>query len=256
MAKLIKNFRFSDGLIVFLIVINILPVLAPILQYHGFIFPAKLIYFVYSFFCHQIHWRSLHVYDHQCAWCARDMAIWGAFLLVAVWVKFYQLKGLRWYYIVPFAMPIALDGGLQTIATAFGLSNGEAFYVSTNLKRLLTGSIFGIGLGLTVLPIITSLEYKSLQQRFRLPLLKHSLHQLAIIPLALSIMFICYLAFIQIWDLTSNNYEPSNALDSAVKLPPEQSEWFIRRQTAVCPVDIALQTGNSPTDSLALDCFF
>ncbi len=141
-------------LLVALIFLNILPWLAPVFLQLGWEKPAKAIYFVYSFFCHQLAWRSLHIYNHQCAWCARDTAIWGAFLAVALLVKFKGLKGFKWYWMIPFAIPMAMDGGIQTVATLGGFLKNDFLYVSTNLLRTLTGAIFGTGLGMTMLPYL------------------------------------------------------------------------------------------------------
>lgn len=137
-----------------IILLNIFPWLAPIFMHLGWEQPAKAIYFVYSFMCHQLAWRSLHIYDHQCAWCARDTAIWGAFLTVALLVKFKGLKGFKWYWMIPFAIPMAMDGGIQTLATITGIVKNNAGYMSTSLMRTITGAIFGTGLGMTILPLL------------------------------------------------------------------------------------------------------
>ena len=139
--------------LVCLVLLNVVPWLAPLFVYWGWHGPAKVIYRIYSFFCHQIAWRSLQAFDHQCAWCARDTAIWGSFLLVAFVVKYRKVHGFKWYWMIPFALPMALDGGIQLIATLFSVEDDrEPFYVSTNLTRVVTGSIFGTGLGMTLLP--------------------------------------------------------------------------------------------------------
>ena len=136
-----------------LVLLNVVPWLAPIFMQLGWHGPAKVIYRIYSVFCHQIGWRSLHVYDHQCAWCSRDTAIWGSFLLVAFIVKYRKISGFKWYWVFPFALPMALDGGIQLIATLFSVEkDNDPFYVSTNFSRIVTGTLFGTGLGMTLLP--------------------------------------------------------------------------------------------------------
>lgn len=148
---------FFDGLIISLFVLNLLPLLAPVLLHLGYTGASHLIYQVYSFFCHQFHWRSLHIYDHQFAWCTRDVFIWMALLMVAIWVRFNNPKPIKWYWIIPFMIPIALDGGIQTIATIWGYSSGVPYYMSTNIMRMLTGGFFGIGLGLVLFPQLQQL---------------------------------------------------------------------------------------------------
>lgn len=148
------NNHYFTILIVFLIILNLAPFLAPIFAHIGWKGPSKFIYTIYSFFCHQLHWRSLHIYDYQCAWCTRDTFIWGAILAVALIVKFYKVKTIRWYWVLPFVIPIALDGGIQTIATIMGYDDEDPFYMSTNTMRMLTGGLFGTGLGLWLMPLL------------------------------------------------------------------------------------------------------
>lgn len=151
--RLSKN--IFDYFIYFLVILNLLPILAPILAHFGLTFISEPIYFIYSFTCHQFHWRSIHFFDRQVAWCARDMFIWFAFLTTAIAIKkSYLPSGLKWYWILPFAIPIAIDGGFQTISTFFGFASDTHVYLSTNLIRMITGSIFGIGLGLVISPFL------------------------------------------------------------------------------------------------------
>jgi uncharacterized membrane protein len=141
----------------FLVVINFLPIIAPILREIGLTLPADIIYTIYSFMCHQFHWRSIHIFDYQIAWCTRDTFIWLSFLTIALAYKFEFLKKqFNWYWMIPFTIPIALDGGIQTIATALGLADGEIIYLSTNLMRMITGSLFGIGLAIVIVPYMKS----------------------------------------------------------------------------------------------------
>jgi uncharacterized membrane protein len=148
--------------VVFLIVLNILPLLAPLFAHWGWNVPAGIIYNIYSFFCHQFSWRSLHLYDYQCAWCARDMFIWGMLLFIAVAVKIRKVKGMKWYWMIPFTIPIAMDGGIQTIATLFGFSSNNPLYISNNFMRMITGGIFGMGLGLWLMPFMKQVAEENL----------------------------------------------------------------------------------------------
>jgi uncharacterized membrane protein len=143
-----------DFFIIFFVILNLAPIMAPVFAHVGLNGPAKIIYFIYSFFCHQFHWRSLHIFDHQCAWCTRDTFIWGAILLVAIIVKLYKVKALKWYWIIPFVIPIALDGVIQTIATIVGYDSDEPYYMSTNATRMFTGATFGAGLSMWMMPTL------------------------------------------------------------------------------------------------------
>lgn len=256
-----SKLTFSNILIAILVVINILPVLAPIFQHWGWELPAKVIYFIYSFMCHQIHWRSLHVYDHQCAWCARDMAIWGGVLFTAVAIKVLKIKGIKWYQILPFMIPIALDGGIQTIASVFGITGGSSaatatpLYVSTNLMRAITGGIFGIGLGAVLMPIALEIENIKLKEKFTLFRSKIQLPYWAILPAIMALILALYMVFIQIWGATSSTVLPSNFLDSEVKAPSYGSEIIERRANGICPIRVDAKSDDI-SSTLALDCFF
>ena len=164
--KKVTNFvngNMYNLFLVFLVVLNVLPWLAPVFTHLGWKAPAKVIYSVYSFLCHQFAWRSIHVADHQCAWCARDTFIWGAVLAIALIVKLYRVKALKWYWVIPFVIPIALDGGVQTIAALVGFRSEEPYYISTNMMRMATGGTFGIGLGLWMMPTLKEMLDESKQ---------------------------------------------------------------------------------------------
>ena len=151
-ARNLANGNMYNIFLVGLLILNVLPWLAPIFSSMGWKAPAKVIYTVYSFLCHQFAWRSLHVANHQCAWCARDTFIWGSFFAIALIIKLYKVKAIKWYWIVPFVIPIALDGGIQTIAALVGFRDEDPYYISTNTLRMVTGGTFGTGLGLWMLP--------------------------------------------------------------------------------------------------------
>jgi uncharacterized membrane protein len=239
-----------NWIIFFLLILNALPILAPLFAHWGWEWAAKPIYFIYSFTCHQFAHRSLHVHDHQCAWCSRDMAIWGSVLLVAIIVRQQKLRrSIAWYWMVPFTIPIALDGGIQTIATVLGVNAvsgaGDAFYISTNLMRVITGSIFGTGLGLWMLPAL----YDSfLPQVEQLKAMTQSRPWKQAF-LSIATIFVLFLGFVQLWSITSPTVKPANFIDLQVKSPVSK-EFFVRRENGSCPVNAV---GGDP---LALECFF
>ena len=117
----------------------------------GWYWPAKIIYFVYSFFCHQLHWRSMHVCDHQYGWCTRCTFIWFNVLLTGILVKFFKVKRIKWYWVLVLIMPVALDGIIQTIATLVGFTSFNIiYYMSNSLVRMISGTLFGLGFGLWI----------------------------------------------------------------------------------------------------------
>lgn len=89
--------------------------------------------------------------------CQRDIAIYGSFLLAALFFQFTgkKLKGLPWvWWIIIAILPIALDG----ISQLPGLSAGWPVWIpireSTPLLRVLTGALFGLGTSWFVYPMM------------------------------------------------------------------------------------------------------
>ena len=219
--------NFYSVILITLIILNVAPILAPILAALKLTWPAQAIYFVYSFFCHQLDWRSLHAFDFQYAWCVRDTFIWLNLLVIGLMVRKYRIKPLKWYWLVPFVVPIALDGGIQTIATVIGFVNAEPFYISTNFTRMITGAIFGIGFGLWIMTNMWEAgNYVENRKIFNWNIIK-----LTCVMVMLN--FILYLGLVSFWNWTSIQNKPSNFLDYSVKTPVKTEDWLIRRAHGV-----------------------
>lgn len=207
-------------------VLNVLPILAPVLAYLKINFLAKAIYFVYSFFCHQLHWRSLHVCDYQYGWCTRCTFIWLTIFLTGLLVKVFKVKKINWYWYAIFIMPIALDGIIQTVATLIGLTTiSNIYYMSNNLIRMLTGSFFGIGFGLFIWQNLSDSGIIELKEK--LPK-KKQINVFSITILLLVLSAVLYFLAVVIWQQTSINYLPENLLDFAVKIPPLAVDFLNR----------------------------
>lgn len=147
-----------------------LPFLAPVLALLGADGPARLLYFIYQFTCHQLPQRSfflggpkfaysfeeiaavtgrtsfwelwhnpltLPALGYQVAYCERDVAIYGSIFLGGLLFALIRsrLHPLPLWAFVLFALPMAVDGFTQL----FGLRE------STWELRLWTGSLFGLG---------------------------------------------------------------------------------------------------------------
>ncbi len=230
---LFKLKQHVTGYNVFLLVSFLLvffSILAPILLELGLVKPAKIIYFVYSFFCHQIHYRSLHIFDYQFAWCTRDTFIWTAMFVGGVLIKYIKVKPIKWYYLVLATIPMALDGGIQLVATMASMTenNSNVFYASTNFSRMLTGAILGLVLALWIFPILQ--EIGGIKATNKISSLK-------LFVVGMIISFIVYVGFIALWYMTSNSYKPANIIDLKNRFPDSNQEWLIRREHGVCPVD-------------------
>ncbi|MEP7103758.1 MAG: DUF2085 domain-containing protein [Candidatus Dojkabacteria bacterium] len=253
-----KNF-FKDFYNIYLTVLGTLatlPVLAPILLKIGLTGPAKTIYFIYSFFCHQFASRSIDIFDYQYAWCARDTGIWLGIFTTAFLVKYNKLSKLKWYWVAPFVVPIALDGGLQTIFTFLNISplgdlTGMPMYVSNNFSRFITGAIFGIGIGWWIsqqLKFASEELYEKREQRKEKIEKRNNLKSYIVQTLILIFSLgISYLGLVAIWNITSVQNKPLDFLDSAVKTPAK--DFFARRGDGICPT-------SGINDVLDLGCFF
>lgn len=251
MKKFFSN--FYNIYLIFLTVLVSLPILAPLLLHIGFETPANIIYFVYSFLCHQFSSRSIEFYDYQMAWCARDTAIWFGIFLTAWLVNFNKLPKLRWYWVLPFIVPMALDGVLQTIFTFLNLTpagvlSGEPLYISNNLSRFMTGAIFGIGVGWWLSQQLKGLYGEKVNAAGqKVTSLAYRLRYILWTGLLVGIMFGIYVLLVQIWNNTSVEHKPLNALDSTVKSSGDL--FFIRRADGACPTSGA-------SDLFATECFF
>lgn len=221
--------NFYSVLLAVMLFLNTMPIIAPILASLGLNLPANAIYSLYSMFCHQLHWRSFHVCDHQYGWCSRCTAIWLNVLLTGIFVKFFKVKEIKWYWILVLILPMSLDGIVQTIATLVGFaSTGEIYYMSNNLVRSLTGTLFGIGFGLWVWTTIAdSLPKKQQEKRTK----EISLVKITIYSILIS--FILFILALVLWQITSPNNQPANFWDFAVKTPTLPQEFLLRAKNAV-----------------------
>ncbi len=147
-----------------------LPFLAPLLMYLGLEAPARAIYFLYSFTCHQLPDHSYFLFGpahapqadqlvaagmpatsnllverkfignaeigYKVALCERDVAIYASVFLAGVVFSFVRswLRPLPGKWFLVLMLPMAIDGGSQLI----GLRE------SNWLLRMITGSIFGV----------------------------------------------------------------------------------------------------------------
>jgi len=122
-----------------------LAILAPILAYFGVQPLAGSIFAAFHVSCDQIPAHSLYIGGHQVCLCSRCMALYGSIFSFSIFYRFNRhLKALPWQIIVLLLLPMALDGGTQL----FGWRE------SNLLLRLLTGSLFGLGIAWFAFPYV------------------------------------------------------------------------------------------------------
>ncbi|MEW5828356.1 MAG: DUF2085 domain-containing protein [Chloroflexota bacterium] len=151
------------------------PFLAPLFMRLGWDGPANAIYFVYSFFCHQLPERSYFLFGPQVnyslaeiraawvdtinplllrqftgaagmgwkvAWSDRMISFYGGvWLFGLLWYPLRRrVKNLPWWGLALFLLPMALDGGTHFISDLAGIGQG---FRDTNLwLAALTNSAF------------------------------------------------------------------------------------------------------------------
>jgi len=161
-------FSFSFGLLVFM------PFLAPVLMHFGLVGPADLIYFVYSFLCHQMSQRSFFLFGShpmyniaqlpiamtgnesvdtlalrafignsalgwKVAWSDRMVYMYGGIWLAGLLFKLMSqrnIKRLGIVGIVTLLMPMAIDGGTHFLSDVTGGLTGGFRYNNQWLSDL------------------------------------------------------------------------------------------------------------------------
>jgi uncharacterized membrane protein len=153
---------FHHGFAVFLIVYGVwvwLPWLAPVFMHLGWTGAGKTIYFIYSFFCHQLPERSLFFFGEKTmyslnqvqaawqntldpmvlrqfvgnaamgwkiAWSDRMISFYTSVWLFAVawWPLRRKVKPLPWWGFALLLLPLAIDGGTHTLSDFAGIGQG------------------------------------------------------------------------------------------------------------------------------------
>ncbi len=150
-----------------------LPFLAPVFMQIGWSGAGKAVYFVYSFFCHQLPERSFFLFGQKAmyslseiqaawqdtinplilrkfignadmgwkiAWSDRMISFYTSIWLFAMlWSPFRRkVKPLPWWGFVLFLLPLALDGGTHMLSDLAGI--GQGFRDTNQWLALLTNN--------------------------------------------------------------------------------------------------------------------
>nr|BBH96036.1 hypothetical protein KTA_42350 [Thermogemmatispora argillosa] len=137
---------WAHGVTALLGSIVLLAVSVPFLFYFGLDSVARPIYFALHLICAQIPSHSFYIFGHPLGMCERNFSIYASMFVgsLAFVLSKRRLPGIPWWLWAVTLLPIALDGFTQM----FGWRE------STPLLRVLTGTIFGLGNVLFVLPLI------------------------------------------------------------------------------------------------------
>lgn len=114
-----------------------LPVMAPILVWLGLSGLAEVIYFIYSYLCHQLPQRSFFIVGNQVAFCQRDVSIYGSIFIagLAYATTGRRWRPLPWWGAALMILPALTDGSIQLSGP----------YESTWYARVITGTLVGVG---------------------------------------------------------------------------------------------------------------
>jgi uncharacterized membrane protein len=107
-----------------------------------FPFPINVVYSAGDYLCHQKSERSIYINENQMPFCSRCTAIWFGIVIGIGIMIFYSIELNNKFLIAVFLgiLPLGIDGVGQLIG----------LWESTNIIRLLTGSITGIVCGLAI----------------------------------------------------------------------------------------------------------
>ena len=229
-----NNLLIIIGTVILLFVV--FAFIAPIAAHLGWDWLAKPIYFVYQFLCHQRPWRSIHLFDHQVAFCARDTFIYLGLGISAYLVHFLKLKPLKWYVAIILTLPIAFDGGIQTVGEYISLSSDNPifFYASTNFLRILTGGLFGLAIGFLLFGVLYETLLDDLGKK--IPEQKWTKTPLVLLFSYFGLI-ILYVIIVQFWNITSTNYKPLSMPFDHIRIFPGVNYEYVDRAGHGCKTD-------------------
>lgn len=141
---------------IFFTVLTLLAIAAPIFEHLGATQISRVIYSAFGFLCHQMHTRSNHLFDLQIAVCNRCLFMYIAMAASAFVTSRYSVKRIPFIIAVALILPAAADGTAQLVSSTGLIST--FFYSSNNLLRAITGTLYGLGLGFFLFPLLLSTE--------------------------------------------------------------------------------------------------
>ena len=124
-------------------------------QIKEMVFPWNVLYSIGDRLCHQKSERSFLINGNQMPFCSRCTAIWIGIAIGLGFMIFYKIPLNEKFLILIIIgiVPIGIDGGGQLLG----------FWESTNVMRVITGTLLGIVCGLAIGLIID--EIKDLKLR-------------------------------------------------------------------------------------------
>jgi len=124
-------------------------VLAPVVSGSSF---GSSLYSFFSYICHQMPERSLHLGGHPLAVCTRCFGVYfgllAGLLAYPLWRRIDDIEPLPRFWLFLSLVPIGIDWSL----TVFGI------WENTHLSRFLTGTILGAACATYIVPAVVELR--------------------------------------------------------------------------------------------------
>jgi uncharacterized membrane protein len=112
---------------------------------------SSSIYAFFSYICHQISDRSLHLAGHQMAVCSRCFGVYfgllAGILFYPLWRSIEEIDPIPRFWLFLSLIPISVDWSL----TVFGI------WENTHLSRFLTGAILGAACATYIVPALVEI---------------------------------------------------------------------------------------------------
>jgi uncharacterized membrane protein len=133
---------------------------APLFLSEGVAAASSPIYTFFSYICHQIPERSLHIAGHQMAVCSRCFGVYFGLLVgilvYPLWRDVDEIEAIPRVWLFLSLIPITIDWSL----TVFG------FWENTQLSRFVTGAILGAACATYIVPALVEITRNFSYRRF------------------------------------------------------------------------------------------
>src|SRR5688572_14298112 len=125
--------------------------IAPLLLSSGLAHVASPLYTFFSYICHQMPERSIHLAGHQMAVCSRCFGVYfGLFaglVVYPLWRRIDEIEPVPRFWLFLSLVPISIDWSL----TMFG------FWENTHASRFITGLILGVACATFIVPALVEI---------------------------------------------------------------------------------------------------
>lgn len=135
-------------------------IVAPLLAETDSSFSSPIYHF-FSYICHQMPDRSLHLIGHQMAVCSRCFGVYfgllAGILVYPLWRAVDETEPIRRIWLFLSLVPITIDWSL----TMFGI------WENTHVSRFLTGLILGVACATFIVPALVEITRNLSGRRLR-----------------------------------------------------------------------------------------